>query len=101
MSKSLKTKKKSDVKNRMILNQIDKIDKLQKTISELEISCDEKDKVIESVNSLRDDLFAVINELKKKSEKYDILISDLMEMRKVMNQTVFKGRWRLVRWLLK
>lgn len=96
-----KSKKKPDIKNRMILNQIDKIDKLEKTISELEISCEEKDKVIASVNVLRDDLFAVINQLKKKSDEYDVLIADLMEMRKVMNQTVFKGRWKLIRWLLK
>lgn len=96
-----KSKKKPDVKNRMILNQIDKIDKLQKTISELEISCEEKDKVIESVNALRDDLFTTINQLKKKSDEYDVLIADLMEMRKVMNQTVFKGRWKLIRLLLK
>lgn len=95
------SKKKPDIKNRTILNQIDKIDKLEKTISELEISCEEKDKVIASINVLRDDLFTVINQLKKKSDEYDVLIADLMEMRKVMNQTVFKGRWKLIRWLLK
>lgn len=95
------SKKKPDIKNRTILNQIDKIDKLEKTISELEISCEEKDKVIASINVLRDDLFTVINQLKKKSDEYDVLIADLMEMRKVMNQTVFKGRWKLIRLLLK
>ena len=94
-------KKKPDIKNRTILNQIDKIDKLEKTVSELKISCEEKDKIIASINVLRDDLFIVINQLKKKSDEYDVLIADLMEMRKVMNQTVFKGRWKLIRWLLK
>ena len=96
-----KKKNKSDIKNRMILNQIDKIDKLQKTISELEISCEEKDKIIKSINVLRDDLFATVNKLKKKGERYDELIADLMAMRKVINQTVFKGRWKLIRLLLK
>lgn len=94
-------KKKPDIKNRTILNQIDKIDKLEKAVSELKISCEEKDKIIASINVLRDDLFIVINQLKKKSDEYDVLIADLMEMRKVMNQTVFKGRWKLIRWLLK
>lgn len=97
----IKIKKKPDRKNRMILNQIEKIDRLQKTVSELEISCEEKDKIIKSINYLRDDLFAVVNELKKQSDEYDILISDLMQMKKVMNQTVFKGRWKLIRLLLK
>ncbi|MBR5604315.1 MAG: hypothetical protein IKW51_09000 [Bacteroidales bacterium] len=96
-----KNKNKSDVKNRIILNQIDKIDKLEKTICELKISCEEKEKVIKSINSIRDDLFMVINELKKKSNEYDVLTSDLIQMRKVMNQTVFKGRWKLIRLLLK
>lgn len=96
-----KNKKKSDMKNRMILNQIDKIDRLQKTIDELTISCEEKDKIIESINALRDDLFTTVNELKKKGEQYDKLIADLTAMKKVMNQTVFKGRWKLIRLLLK
>lgn len=101
MNKNFKRKNKSDIKNRVILNQIDKIDKLQKVISDLEISCAEKDKVIESINDIRDNFLGIINELKEKKEEYDTLISDLTEMRKVMNQTVFKGKWKLIRLLLK
>lgn len=97
----INSKKNHDIKNRTILSQIDKIDKLEKMISELKISCEEKDSVIASINVLREDLFTIINQLKKKSDEYDSIISDLMEMRKVMNQTVFKGRWKLIRLLLK
>lgn len=96
-----RNKKKSDLKSQIIVRQIDRIDALQKNISELEIDCTKKDKIINSINALRDDLFETVNTLKQNSQKYDKLIAELMEMRNVMNQTVFKGRWKLIRLLLK
>lgn len=96
-----RNKKGSDLKSQIIVRQIDKIDALQKNISELEIDCAEKDKIINSINALRDDLFETVNTLKQESQKYDKLMAELMEMRNVMNQTVFKGRWKLIRLLLK
>ena len=42
-----------------------------------------------------------IKELKAKSEEYDKLLGDLLEMRKVMNQIVFKGRWKIIKLLMK
>ena len=103
MSKSFirKNKKKSDFRNHIIVRQVDKIDALQKKISELEIDNAKKNELINSINILRDCLFDNINELKNKSDKYDELIEELMNMRNVMNQTVFKGRWKLIRFLLK
>lgn len=98
---STRNKKKSDLKNQVILRQVDKIDSLQKKVSDLEIDNAKKDEIINSINALRDDLFTTVNELNGKSEKYDELLAELMQMRKVMNQTVFKGRWKLIRLLLK
>lgn len=94
-------KKRSDLKSQIIVRQIDKIDDLQKIILELKIDCADKDKIINSINALRDDLFDTINTLKQAGQKYDNLIAELMNMRNVMNQTVFKGRWKLIRLLLK
>ena len=98
---STKNKKKSDLKSQIILRQVDKIDSLQKKVSDLEIDNAKKDEIINSINALRDDLFTTVNELKGKGEKYDELIAELIQMRNVMNQTVFKGRWKLIRLLLK
>lgn len=98
---STKNKKKSDLRNKIIVKQVDKIDALQKQISLLEIDNAKKDEIIITVNALRDDLFEIVNELKGKGEKYDGLIAELMQMRSVMNQTVFKGKWKLIRLLLK
>ena len=95
------SKKKSDTKSQIILRQVDKIDALQKNISDLKIDNTKKDEIINSISSLRNDLFTVVNELKDKSERYDELLVELIQMRSVMNQTVFKGRWKLIRLLLK
>ena len=95
------SKKKSDMKSQIILRQVDKIDALQKNISDLKIDNAKKDEIINSIGSLRNDLFTIVNELKDKSERYDELLAELIQMRSVMNQTVFKGRWKLIRLLLK
>lgn len=95
------SKNKSDTKSQIILRQVDKIDALQKNISDLKIDNAKKDEIINSISSLRNDLLTVVNELKDKGERYDELLAELIQMRSVMNQTVFKGRWKLIRLLLK
>lgn len=97
----IKSKKKSDLKGRIISRQVDKINSLQKKILDLEIDNAKKDEIINSINSLYDDLLTIVNGLKSKGDKYDRLILELIQMRNVMNQKVFKGRWKLIRFLLK
>ena len=103
MGKGFKSKnnKKYDFKSKIIARQVDKINSLQKQISSLEIDNAKKDELIKSIDVLRNDLFNIINELKNKSEKCDELIAELIQMKKVINQTVFKGRWKLIRFLIK
>ena len=96
-----RNKKKIDSRSQIIIRQVDKIDSLQKQVSALEIDNAKKDEIINSIDTLRNDLFATVNELKNKGEKYDELLAELMQMKRVMNQTVFKGRWKLIRLLLK
>lgn len=100
-AKKQRNKKRDDMKNQVIQRKNDEIESLKKKISELQISCGEKDELINSIEYLRNDLQATIEDIKKKGEKYDELNADLMQMRKVFNQTVFKGRWRIIKWLMK
>lgn len=99
--KRSKNNKKFNFKNKIIKKQIDEIEFLKQTVSDLKIDCEEKDRLINSINKLRGDLLDIIDDLKEKGNKYDELIEELREMKKVMNQTVFKGRWKLIRFLLK
>lgn len=99
--KRSKEKQKPDFKNQIIKRQSEEIDNLKKTISELEIENSEKDKIINSIENLRNDLSKTIDDIKAKGEEYDELIAELTEMKKVMNQIVFKGRWKIIKWLLR
>lgn len=88
-------------KNKVIKQQLDEIDRLQKLVSKLEISCEEKDTIVHSIDFLRKNLIETINDAKAKSREFDRLMRELIEMKQVMNQTVFKGRWKLIRLLMK
>lgn len=96
-----KKSRKSNMKSRIIKRQIDEIDSLKKKVANLEIDCKEKDEIIKSIDILRVDFKETIDDIKRKGEAYDRFIDELTEMKKVMNEEVFKGRWSLVRLLIK
>lgn len=94
-------KRRLESRNRTIKSQADEISKLRAQIDKLSIDCAEKDELISSVNSLYNEINAALDEIKKERDKYKKLNADLLEMRKIMNKEVFKGRWNLVRFLLR
>lgn len=95
------SKKKPDVKKQIINRQIDEIERLKKTVSELQISCGQKDEMLQSIETLQTDFVSVIDDLKEKSKRYNDLIAEVYQMRNVMNQIVFKGKWKFIRLLIK
>lgn len=101
MNASKKRNRKSDVKSRIIERQTSEIESLKNKISELEIDCQDKDEIINSIDSLRMELDETVQSIKAKGEVYDRLIGELKEMKKIMNEEVFKNRWSLIRLLLK
>ena len=94
-------KKKNDVKSIVIKRQITEIENLRDAILKLEIEQKQRDELISMVEVFYDELFDIIESLKEKGNEYNDLIDELNNMKKVMNQTVFKGRWKLIRFLLK
>ena len=94
-------KKRLEFQNKMISRQSEQIDSLKLEIEKLKSKCDEKDKIINSVTPLRNELIENINEIKKHKKEYKMLIEELKKMKKIINQTVYKGRWRLIRLLIK
>lgn len=93
--------KKYEFQKKLTLKQSEEIEELKLRIEELENKCKEKDEIINSVESLRNELMENVNGAKKSKKEYEDLISELREMKKVMNQTVFKKKWRLIRFLMK
>lgn len=98
---NMRSNKGNDTKSRIIQKQSKEIERLKMEILKLEKKCSDKDDVINSVTPLKEELKKITKELNDKRDEYDNLIKELREMKTVMNQRVFKGRWKLVRLLIK
>lgn len=100
-NKRKRNNRKYDLQNQIIQKKNDEIEALRNKVLKLEIDRDEKQELLESVDYLRIELKDIVEDLKKKKEEYDRLNEDLMKMRTVFNQEVFRSRWRIVKWLIK
>ena len=98
---NMRSNKDKDTKSRIIQRQSKEIERLKMEILKLEKKCSDKDDVINSVAPLKKELKDITKELRGKRSEYENLIKELREMKTVMNQRVFKGRWKLVRFLIK
>lgn len=99
--KTNRYEKKYETQKKIVLRQLDEIEKLESSISELEIDSEKRTELIDSITDIRTELYEVIDDLSEKREEYTRLIQDLRQMKMVMNQTVFKGKWRLIKLLLR
>ena len=61
----------------------------------------EKDEIIASIEPMRKEMIESIKEHQRMQNEYRDLVQELRQMKKIMNVTVYKGRWRLVKWLIK
>ena len=61
----------------------------------------QKDEIIDSVSSIKEEMTENIKEQRKLKNEYKQLIQELKKMKEIMNVTVYKGRWRLVKYLIK
>lgn len=99
--KTNRYEKKYETQKKIVLRQLDEIEKLESSISELEIDSEKRTELIDSITDIRTELYEVIDDLSERREEYTRLIEDLRQMKMVMNQTVFKGKWRLIKLLLR
>lgn len=94
-------KKRLDFQNKMISRQSEQIESLKLKNEKLELELKRKDEIINSIASLRDELIQNISEIKEYKKQYKALIDEVRKMKKITNQTVYKGRWKLIRFLIK
>lgn len=99
--KTNRYEKKYETQKKIVLRQLDEIEKLKSSISELEIDSEKRTELIDSITDIRTELYEVIDDLSERREEYTRLIEDLRQMKMVMNQIVFKGKWRLIKLLLR
>ena len=77
------------------------IESLKEQVLKLQNECNEKDKLLHSIDDMRKELESTIESLKEKSREYESLNEDLRQMRKVFDKTAFKGKWNIIKWLMK
>lgn len=94
-------KKKYELQNKTVLKQFERIKLLESENEKLKLESKKKDELINSVSSLRDELFQGVNNIKNYEKEYKDLVEELRKMKKIINQTVYKGKWRLVKFLIK
>lgn len=99
--KTNRYEKKYETQKKIVLRQLDEIEKLKSSISELEIDSEKRTELIDSITDIRTELYEVIDDLSERREEYTCLIEDLRQMKMVMNQTVFRSKWRLIKLLLR
>lgn len=93
--------RKFEFQKNIIARQSKQIDSLKLQIEKLEKQAQEKDELINSVASLKEELSQNVAEIKKSKEEYHKLIKELKMMKEIINQEVYRGRWRLIRFLIK
>lgn len=96
-----KYKKKYELQKKLILRQSEQIDALKLQIEVLNKELKEKNEIINSTYSLRNEFKKGIDDARKYKEEYVKLIKELRKMKEIINQEVYKGKWSLVKFLIK
>lgn len=94
-------KKRLDFQQKIISKKSEEIESLKLENDKLKQKLKEKDEIIASVESMRMEMTENIKEHKRLQNEYKGLIQELKQMKEILNQEVYRGRWRLVRWLIK
>lgn len=94
-------KKRLDFQSQMIARQSEQIENLKKQNEKFKEKLKEKDEIVNSIEPMRKEMTESINEHKRLKKEYQSLIDELKKMKEILNQEVYSGRWRLIRWLIK
>ena len=96
-----KYEKKYGLQKKLISRQSEQIEALKLQIEALNAELATKDEIINNTYSLRNELKKSIDDAKKYKEQYVELIKELRKMKEIINQEVYKGKWTLVKFLIK
>lgn len=94
-------KKKYELQNKMISRQIKQIESLKLQVNNLNLELKKKDEIIGSIDLLRSELAQNVSEINKYKEEYKNLVEELRKMKEVINKTYYKGKWSLIKLLIK
>lgn len=93
--------KRLEFQEKIISRQSKQIESMKLEIENLKIECQKKDEIIKSVDFLKSELSENVIEIKKYKEQYKKLIKELRNMKTILNQEVYRGKWGLIKFLIK
>lgn len=96
-----KYEKRLETQSKMISRQSKRIEDLEEENRKLKLEIEEKNNVISSIEPMRKELVNNIAEVKQYKNKYKSLIQELKKMKEIVNQEVYRGRWNIIRLLMK
>lgn len=96
-----KYKNKIELQQKTISRQQQQIADLELQVRNLKLEIEEKNMIINSTSSLRKELSENVAKIKKHKEEYHRLIEELRKMKEILNIEVYKGKWKLVKFLIK
>lgn len=94
-------KKRLKFQNKIITRQSEQIESLKIENEKLKLELQKKDEIINSIAPMRNELIQNISDVKGYKKEYKKLIDELRKMKKILNMTIYKGRWFLVKLLIK
>jgi prefoldin subunit 5 len=94
-------KKRLETQSKVISRQSEEIESLNAEIVMLRLQIEEKDNVISSIEPMRKELSDNIAKIKKYKNEYKLLIEELKKMKDIVNQEVYKNRWKIIKFLMK
>lgn len=96
-----KYEKKFELQKKIISRQSEQIENQNAQIAKLKLEIEEKDNIIASVAHLKDELIKKNNDIDKYKKEFKELITELRQMKEIINQEMYKGRWRIIKFLMK
>lgn len=101
MDDKKKYERKLEFQKKIISKQSEQIEELKYRVQELEIECEKKDKEIMSVSDLKAELEKDVNDIKECRRTYMKLLEEIRTMKEVINKEVYKGKWSIIKFLIK
>jgi Tfp pilus assembly protein PilO len=95
-----KYKKRLEFQQKMISKKSEEIESLKLENEKLKQQIKEKDEMIAAIEPMRQEMTECIEKHRKLRNEYQKLIDEVKHMKEVMNKTVYKGRWWLVKLLI-
>lgn len=93
--------KKFEIQKNLITRQSKQIDSLKQQVENLKLELEEKDTLINSVESLKEQLAQNVADVKNYRKQYGMLIEEIKKMKSIIDKEIYRGRWWLIKFLIK